>query len=43
VRPVAAGQPVKWTDVVVDETSVAVTIRREMEQAFSTEAPAASA
>jgi predicted homoserine dehydrogenase-like protein len=43
VRPVAAGQPVKWTDVAVDETSVAVRFRREMEQAFSAEAHAASA
>jgi predicted homoserine dehydrogenase-like protein len=43
VRPVAAGQPVKWDDVVVDETSVAVKFRREMEAVFSAEARAASA
>ena len=43
VRPVAAGQPVKWDDVVVDETSVAVKFRREMEAVFSAEARATSA
>jgi predicted homoserine dehydrogenase-like protein len=32
VRPVAAGQPVKWTDVAVDENATAVRVRREMEQ-----------
>jgi predicted homoserine dehydrogenase-like protein len=32
VRPVAAGQPVCWSDVVVDESLTAVTLRREMER-----------
>ncbi len=32
---VAAGQPVRWTDVVVDESIQAVKIRREMEQLFA--------
>jgi predicted homoserine dehydrogenase-like protein len=31
VRPVAAGQPVKWSDVEVDANSTAVRVRREME------------
>ena len=35
LKPVAAGQPVRWTDVVVDETSYAVKIRREMEKLFA--------
>jgi len=30
-RPVAAGQPVGWADVEIDETSAAVAFRREME------------
>ncbi len=38
LKPVAAGQPVRWTDVAVDETSSAVRLRREMEKLF---APAA--
>jgi len=38
LRPVTAGQPVRWTDVAVDESSYAVQLRREMEQQF---APAA--
>jgi predicted homoserine dehydrogenase-like protein len=32
---VAAGQPVRWADVVVDESIHAVKIRREMEQMFA--------
>lgn len=32
---VAAGQPVRWSDVEYDETELAVRIRREMEQRFS--------
>jgi predicted homoserine dehydrogenase-like protein len=32
---VAAGQPVRWADVVVDESIQAVKIRREMEQMFA--------
>jgi predicted homoserine dehydrogenase-like protein len=33
--PVAAGAPVKWRDVAVDENSIAVQLRREMEREFS--------
>jgi predicted homoserine dehydrogenase-like protein len=39
-NPVAAGQPVRWQDVEIDETDHAVRFRREMEAAF---APAAQA
>ncbi len=35
VKPVAAGQPVGWTDVDIDATSLAVRVRREMEAAFA--------
>jgi predicted homoserine dehydrogenase-like protein len=35
LKPVAAGQPVRWTDVTVDESSYAVKIRREMEKLFA--------
>jgi len=35
VRPVMAGQPLRWTDVAVDEFSHAVQIRREMEKLFA--------
>jgi predicted homoserine dehydrogenase-like protein len=31
LRPVAAGQPVRWVDVAVDENVTAVRLRREME------------
>ena len=31
LRPVAAGQPVRWADVAVDENVTAVRLRREME------------
>ena len=34
LRPVAAGQPVRWSDVAVDASSTAVRARREMEQLF---------
>lgn len=34
VKPVAEGQPVRWSDVVVDENSFAVKLRREMERTF---------
>jgi len=34
LRPVAAGQPVRWTDVAVDENVSAVRLRREMEAGF---------
>ena len=39
LRPVAAGAPLTWSDVAVDETSNTVRFRREMEAAFG--APAA--
>jgi predicted homoserine dehydrogenase-like protein len=35
LNPVAAGQPVRWTDVQYDATSEAVKLRREMEQAYA--------
>jgi predicted homoserine dehydrogenase-like protein len=35
VKAVPAGEPVRWSDVVVDESSSAVRVRREMEQAFA--------
>ena len=35
VRRVAAGQPVRWQDVVVDESNTAVKLRREMEEKFA--------
>jgi predicted homoserine dehydrogenase-like protein len=34
LRPVAAGQPIKWSDVAFDANSTAVRVRREMEQVF---------
>ncbi|MGH8629447.1 MAG: NAD(P)H-dependent oxidoreductase [Burkholderiales bacterium] len=34
LKPVAAGQTLRWTDVVVDESSYAVRLRREMEGLF---------
>jgi predicted homoserine dehydrogenase-like protein len=43
VKPVAAGQPVRWTDVVVDETLTAVKARREMETMFGSRSRMASA
>jgi len=43
LKPVAAGQPVRWTDVAVDETSYAVKLRREMEQLFAPTAAVALA
>jgi predicted homoserine dehydrogenase-like protein len=36
LTPVAAGQPVRWTDVAVDASSHAVKLRREMEKLFAT-------
>jgi predicted homoserine dehydrogenase-like protein len=33
--PIAAGQPVRWTDVAVDESNHAVKVRREMERLFA--------
>jgi len=34
LHPVAAGQPLKWSDVAVDANVLAVKLRREMEQAL---------
>ncbi len=34
LKPVAAGQPVKWSDVAVDASNTAVKFRREMETQF---------
>jgi predicted homoserine dehydrogenase-like protein len=34
LRPVAAGQPVRWSDVAHDASSTAVRVRREMETVF---------
>jgi predicted homoserine dehydrogenase-like protein len=42
VKPVAAGQPVCWSDVAVDESLMAVKVRREMERMFSARAEAVS-
>ncbi|HXZ93326.1 MAG TPA: SAF domain-containing protein [Burkholderiales bacterium] len=36
LRPVPAGQPVKWSDVAVDANNSAVRLRREMETQFRT-------
>jgi predicted homoserine dehydrogenase-like protein len=41
LRPIAASQPVRWTDVSVDESSHAVQVRREMEKLFTPAAEAA--
>jgi predicted homoserine dehydrogenase-like protein len=35
VNPVAAGQPVRWSDVQIDASIEAVKIRREMEREFA--------
>jgi len=35
IRPVAAGAPVKWTDVALDANDAAVRFRREMEAALA--------
>jgi predicted homoserine dehydrogenase-like protein len=35
LRPVAAGQPVRWSDVAFDASSTAVRLRREMEALFA--------
>src|SRR5205814_8050628 len=34
LRPVAAGQPLRWSDVAVDANAPAVRVRREMETSF---------
>ena len=36
LRPVAAGQPLRWVDVALDENVSAVRLRREMERLYST-------
>ena len=41
LKPVAAGQPLRWTDVAVDESSYAVKVRREMERLFASRPEAA--
>lgn len=41
LRPVVAGQPVRWSDVAFDERSSAVRVRREMERAFAVQREAA--
>ncbi len=41
LKPVAAGQPLRWTDVAVDESSFAVKVRREMERLFASQTEAA--
>ena len=38
VNPVAAGHAVRWSDVVVDEGSSAVKIRKETERRFASTA-----
>ncbi len=35
LKPVAAGQPVRWSDVAADESSYAVKLRREMEKLYA--------
>src|SRR5437868_12832364 len=35
LRPVNAGQPLRWSDVAVDQNNAAVRVRREMEAAFA--------
>jgi predicted homoserine dehydrogenase-like protein len=42
LRAVAAGQPVKWSDVAVDANSTAVRVRREMESVMGARAGAAA-
>ena len=39
LRPVAAGQAVKWSDVAYDAASSAVRARREMEQSYAAREP----
>jgi predicted homoserine dehydrogenase-like protein len=34
-NPVKRGQPVRWTDAGVDESALAVRVRREMERRFA--------
>ena len=41
VRAIKAGAPVSWSDVIVDEASSAVKVRREMEKLFAVPTEAA--
>ena len=41
LKPVAAGKPLRWTDVAIDESSYAVKVRREMERLFASNTEAA--
>jgi len=43
LKPVAAGQVLRWSDVAADESSQAVRLRREMEKVFAPSAEAALA
>ena len=38
LRPIAAGQPVRWSDVAFDANSTAVRVRREMEASIRADA-----
>ena len=42
LKPIAAGQPLRWSDVACDETLLAVRVRREMERTFATPERAAA-
>ena len=42
LRPVPAGQPVRWSDVAFDASSTAVRVRREMEQLMGERARSAA-
>jgi predicted homoserine dehydrogenase-like protein len=42
VNPVAAGAPVRWSDVLVDPSSAVVRLRREMERVFASAERAAA-
>jgi predicted homoserine dehydrogenase-like protein len=42
VKPIAAGQPVKWSDIACDANSPAVKLRREMEALFAERARSAA-
>lgn len=41
LKPVAAGKPLRWTDVAIDESNSAVKVRREMERLFASHTEAA--
>jgi predicted homoserine dehydrogenase-like protein len=42
IKPIAAGQPVKWSDIAYDANSTAVKLRREMEAMFAERARSAA-